>query len=95
MKNYDRVRPLLKKNHIMTVRSLFFKEMNSIITMSRYWNKILIDKLFADNKETRVKYKLNTKIGRFYFYFRREENSMVSGKLVFFPDVNSHNIKKT
>ena len=61
--------------------------------MSRYWNKILIDKLFTSSKKARVKYKLNTDIGRFYFYFQREENSMVTGKLVFFPDTNSNIVK--
>jgi hypothetical protein len=63
--------------------------------MSRYWNKILIDKLFANSKKTSVKYKLNTNIGRFYFYFKREGNSTVSGKLVFFPDMNSTNVEGT
>ncbi len=58
--------------------------------MSRYWNKILIDRLFANSKKASVKYKLNTNIGRFYFYFRREGNSKVSGKLIFFPDINSY-----
>ena len=62
--------------------------------MSRYWNKILIDKLLANSKKSRVKYKLNTDIGRFYFYFRKEGNSMVSGKLVFFPDINSNDDKR-
>jgi len=30
---------------------------------------------------------LNTKIGRFYFYFEKEnnENSSVNGKIIFFP----------
>ena len=76
----------------MTIRSFFFKEMSSLITMSRYWNKILIDRLFADNKKTIVKYKLNTDIGRFYFYFRREADSTVSGKLIFFPDIKSNGV---
>ncbi len=53
--------------------------------MSRYWNKIVLDKLFANSKQDRVKYKLNTEIGRFYFYFKKEKDSKVSGKLIFFP----------
>jgi len=54
--------------------------------MSRYWNKIVLKKLFAKSQRNQVKYKLNTDIGRFYFYFEKEDDSNVSGKLVFFPD---------
>lgn len=56
--------------------------------MSGYWNKILIKELFSKSKKNYVKYKINTDIGRFYFYFEKEEDSKVSGKLVFFPKVN-------
>lgn len=54
--------------------------------MSRYWNKITIDKLFKSNKQ-KVKYKVQTEIGRFYFFFEREDDAYVTGKMVFFPDL--------
>lgn len=56
--------------------------------MSRYWNRILIDKLFSNSNKPNIKYKLNTKIGRFYFYLKKEEDSNISGKLIFFPKDN-------
>ena len=62
--------------------------------MSNYWNKILVDKLFSSTNKPKVKYKLNTDIGRFYFYFKKEENSNVSGKLIFFPNANLIDMKK-
>lgn len=84
------------RSYNITIRSSFFKLIDLILTMSRYWNKILIDKLFENSKERKpsVKYKINTNIGRFYFYFKREGNSKVSGKLVFFPDINSTNTER-
>ncbi len=53
-----------------------------------YWNRILIEKLFSQSKKNYVKYKLNTDIGRFYFYFKKEKGSesKVTGKLIFYPD---------
>lgn len=62
--------------------------------MSRYWNRILIDKLFSNTSKPNIKYKLHTRIGRFYFYFKKEEDSNVSGKLIFFPNENFIDIKK-
>jgi len=56
--------------------------------MSRYWNKIVLDKLFSESKRDHVHYKINTEIGRFYFYFKKEEDSRVTGKLIFFPSSN-------
>ena len=58
--------------------------------MSTYWNKIVLNKLFKKNKKNQVKYKLNTKAGRFYFFFEKEneknEGINISGKIVFFPE---------
>ena len=61
-----------------------------------YWNKILIEKLFLESKKKYVKYKLNTDIGRFYFYFKKEKGSEsnVIGKLIFYPDPKQSNSKK-
>ena len=58
--------------------------------MSIYWNKIVLDKLFSKERKRKIKYKLSTDIGRFYFYFEKEDNSNMSGKLVFFPDKTNH-----
>jgi hypothetical protein len=54
-----------------------------------YWNRILIEKLFSESKKNYVKYKLNTDIGRFYFYFKKEKGSenKITGKLIFYPDL--------
>ena len=58
--------------------------------MSTYWNKIVLNKLFKKRSKNQVKYKISTKIGRFYFYFNKEDDNekgiTVSGKIVFFPD---------
>ena len=62
--------------------------------MSRYWNKILIDKMISSSNKPNIRYKLNTDIGRFYFYFKKEENSKVSGRLIFFPNNNLMNVEK-
>ena len=43
---------------------------------------------FLNLKKKNIKFKLSTNIGRFYFYFEKEnnnENSSVNGKIVFFP----------
>ncbi len=56
--------------------------------MSLYWNGKLVRELFADNEKKRSKYRINTDIGRFYFYFEENKNSdqpSISGRLVFFP----------
>ena len=59
--------------------------------MSLYWNGKLVRKCFAKNAKKRTKYRINTDIGRFYFYFEEIKDSdqrSVSGKLVFFPKNN-------
>ena len=56
--------------------------------MSSYWNKISLNKILdSKSKEKLIKYKINTDIGNFYFYFRKDDDkeSKVSGKMVFFP----------
>ena len=61
--------------------------------MSIYWNNKLLKKMSCNTKR-KVKYKLNTDIGRFYFYFERNkdcEYPTLSGKLVFFPKKNPIN----
>jgi len=58
--------------------------------MSTYWNKISLNKLLGSECKTRpIKYKINTEIGRFYFYFEKEDDTNVSGKLVFFPKIDA------
>ena len=55
--------------------------------MSLYWNNILL-KRFSNLNKKKIKFKLRTNIGRFYFYFEKEinnENTSVNGKIVFFP----------
>jgi hypothetical protein len=55
--------------------------------MSLYWNgKLLRD--ISKNAKKRTKYRINTDIGRFYFYLEENKNSdqpSISGRLVFFP----------
>ena len=57
--------------------------------MSTYWNKIILNKLFKKDRTHQVRYKIETKIGRFYFYFEKEDeiekSSTISGKILFFP----------
>ncbi len=56
--------------------------------MSLYWNGKLIREIFA---KKRTKYRINTDIGRFYFYFEENKNAdqpSISGRLVFFPKNN-------
>jgi len=59
--------------------------------MSLYWNGKLVRKIFAQNAKKGIKYKINTDIGRFYFYFediKNSDHSSVSGRVVFFPKNN-------
>jgi len=56
--------------------------------MSLYWNGKLVRELFEQNTKKRTKYRINTDIGRFYFYFEENKDSdqrSISGRLVFFP----------
>jgi len=55
--------------------------------MSLYWKGKLLRKI-SKNAKKRTKYRINTDIGRFYFYFEETKNSdqpSISGRLVFFP----------
>jgi len=42
---------------------------------------------FSNLNKKKIKFKLSTNIGRFYFYFEKvnNENSSVNGKIIFFP----------
>ena len=56
--------------------------------MSIYWNNVLMKKL---QKTTKIinKFRLTTDIGRFYFYFQKDdklENAKISVKILFFPN---------
>jgi hypothetical protein len=56
--------------------------------MSLYWNGKIVKQFFEKNPKKRTKYRINTDIGRFYFYFEENKNSdqpSISGRLVFFP----------
>ena len=58
--------------------------------MSLYWNDKLLRRL-SNNTKRKHKYRINTDIGRFYFYFEENKDSdqpSISGKLVFFPKNN-------
>jgi hypothetical protein len=60
------------------------------MVMCVYWNNVLLKRLNILNKK-RFKYRINTDIGRFYFYFREndeKEEGALSGKIIFFP--NTH-----
>lgn len=55
--------------------------------MSIYWNNILLKKI-SINHNKRVKYKIKTNLGRFYFYLKKNNDvneHSFSGKIVFFP----------
>jgi hypothetical protein len=57
--------------------------------MSLYWNNKLLKKIFSSQNKTKLKYKITTNIGRFYFYFEKDSSikeSNFSGKLLFFPN---------
>ncbi|TFG17643.1 MAG: hypothetical protein EU531_02760 [Promethearchaeota archaeon] len=57
--------------------------------MSLYWNNKLLKKIFSGQNNTKLKYKITTDIGRFYFYFEKDSSikeSKFSGKLLFFPN---------
>ncbi len=54
-----------------------------------YWNKIALNKILGSkSKKETCKYTVKTDIGRFYFFFKKdiEDDSRISGKLVFFPN---------
>ena len=56
--------------------------------MSVYWNNVLLKKLARLNKK-KIKYKVKTQMGRFYFYFEKDPNSDKNdyiGRLLFFPN---------
>jgi len=57
--------------------------------MSLYWNNRLLKKKFNSQNKTKLKYKITTDIGRFYFYFEKDSSineSNFFGKLLFFPN---------
>jgi hypothetical protein len=55
------------------------------MSMSIYWNNILLKKLTEDSKR-RIKCKINTSLGRFYFYFEKDSDlDEINAKLIFFP----------
>jgi hypothetical protein len=56
--------------------------------MSIYWNDKLLKKMANDTKR-KSKCRINTNVGRFYFYFEREkegEPPLIHGRLIFFPN---------
>jgi hypothetical protein len=56
--------------------------------MSLYWNNKLLKKIFNNQNKTKIKYRIITDLGRFYFYFEKDpsiKNGNFSGKLLFFP----------
>jgi hypothetical protein len=56
--------------------------------MSIYWNNRIIKQFFDQNTRRKFKCKINTDVGRFYFYFeenKKSEQSSISGRIVFFP----------
>jgi len=56
--------------------------------MSIYWNNILLKRISNFSKK-RIKYKINTNLGRVYFYLEKNEDSKeptFSGRIVFFPN---------
>jgi hypothetical protein len=58
------------------------------MVMSVYWNNILLKRLKILNKK-RFKYRINTDIGRFYFYFQENDEikeGELSGRIIFFPN---------
>ena len=53
--------------------------------MSIYWNNILLKKLSQSSKR-RIKCKINTTLGRFYFYLEKNnELDDYNAKVIFFP----------
>ena len=57
--------------------------------MSLYWNNRLLKKIFSNQNKTKLKYKITTDLGRFYFYFEKDfstNKNNFSGKLLFFPN---------
>jgi hypothetical protein len=56
--------------------------------MSLYWNNKLLKKIFNNHNKTKIKYRIITDLGRFYFYFEKDssiKDGNFSGKLLFFP----------
>ena len=56
--------------------------------MSLYWNNKLLKRL-SNSTKRKFKCRVNTEIGRFYFYFEEDKNSeqpTLSGRLIFFPE---------
>lgn len=54
--------------------------------MSIYWNNLLLKKI--SKHKNRIKYKINTNLGRFYFFLEKENEcneATFFGKIVFFP----------
>jgi len=55
--------------------------------MSIYWNNVLLKKLSSTHKN-KFRYKINTNLGRFYFYFEKDKKNnpyRYYGRVVFFP----------
>ena len=77
--------------YIISIKCGFLCYDYKLNAMSLYWNGKLVRKIFADDVKKKSKYRINTNIGRFYFYFEENKSSeqpSISGRLVFFPKNN-------
>ena len=71
----------------ISMKWAFLKEKYNFVCMSLYWNNKLLKKL-SNNTKRKFKCRINTDVGRFYFYFeenKKSEQPSISGRLVFFP----------
>jgi hypothetical protein len=53
--------------------------------MSRYWNKVILEKWIPNSSKEVLKYKFSTDYGRGYVFFERNADESIAGKVVFFP----------
>ena len=73
------------------MRCVFLNPTLIYLMMSLYWNNKLLKKIFDNQNKRKLKYKITTEVGRFYFYFEKDasiKENNISGKLLFFPKKN-------
>ncbi len=50
-----------------------------------YWDEKIIEKIFTTHIHKNFKTIYKTNFGRFYFYFKKDNENEITGRVVFFP----------
>ncbi len=54
-----------------------------------YWDEKVFERMYKSQSSKNFSMVVNTKYGRFYFYFRKQDKNEINGNIVFFPSFPS------